>query len=78
MPYSYGRDFYFGNNLRFLRMMHNVSQNRLSKIIGVKRSTYVNYEDSRSFAPSWFVLKAADFFNVTTDELLKERIGDQK
>jgi DNA-binding XRE family transcriptional regulator len=78
LPYSYGRDYYFGGNLKMLRLMHHVSQNKLSRIIGVKRSTYVNYEDGRSFAPSWFIIKASDYFNVTTDELLKQRMDDRE
>ena len=60
----------FGQRLRELRNQRGISQNELSKYIGVSKSSVNMYErDERE--PSFETLEAiADFFNVNMDYLL--------
>lgn len=60
----------FGIRLKKLREARKISQGKLSKILGIDRTTISSYERDR-IAPSAIVVKrAAIYFNVTTDYLL--------
>ena len=60
----------FGQNLKKLRTSKNLSQSKLSKILGISSSTIGMYEQGRRFPDQTILTKIADFFDVYTDYLL--------
>ena len=60
----------FGQNLKKLRISKNLSQSKLSKILGISSSTIGMYEQGRRFPDQTILTKIADFFDVSTDYLL--------
>jgi transcriptional regulator with XRE-family HTH domain len=64
----------FGEKLKELREGKNLSQSKLSEIIGVDRRTIINYEAGKSFPRDMNnYRKLAKWFGVTVDYLLSER-----
>lgn len=60
----------FGERLKFLRDENNITQDELSKFLGVGRPTIAGYE-TKGKQPSYETLiKIANFFNVSIDYLL--------
>lgn len=70
----------FSDRLRQLREEHNLSRERLAKVIGVSYSTIAKYE-SGTREPDFKTLdKMSDFFEVTTDYILdrSKKINDNE
>ena len=61
----------FGSNLRLMREQRNISQKMLSIKIGVTQSSISDWEADRKMPPSKTILKLADIFNVSTDEIFE-------
>ena len=60
----------FGNKLKYLRQQANLSQEELSKIFGVRKSTISNWENDHG-EPSYEKLRdIAEYFDVSIDYLL--------
>jgi len=53
-----------------LRKEHKITQEELSKKIGVSRTTLVNYENGRRKPDYEILQRIADYFEVSTDFLL--------
>jgi transcriptional regulator with XRE-family HTH domain len=69
MPYSL---LDFGNRLRQLRTSRNLTQSDITNSIeGVTQSHYSKYELGKVWPGSEIAISFADFFDVTTDWLLK-------
>lgn len=60
----------FKNILKKLRKEYGLSQEELSKRVGVARSSVANYENGQNFPNMDILLKLSDVFNCTTDYLL--------
>ena len=60
----------FKVRLKALRKEHLKTQEDLSKILGIKRSTYAEYERGRINPPMPTVEALAKYFNVSIDYLL--------
>ncbi|MFA6667504.1 MAG: helix-turn-helix transcriptional regulator [Bacilli bacterium] len=58
------------DNLRYLRKNKNLTQNELAKIINVSQQQYGKYESDISEPAKKTIIKLADFFDVSTDEIL--------
>lgn len=56
--------------LRELRIEKNLTQQAMSKEIGVSRQVYSNWENEINQPDYNFLVKLADFFGVSTDYLL--------
>ena len=63
------------SNLKYLRKKKKLSQNDVAKLLGVSRSTYANYENEQSEPPASQLLKIAQYYQVSTDDLLVKDIG---
>lgn len=62
----------FGERLRRLRKEHDITQGQLAEVIGVVPSAVGKYERIPQSYPSVEALiKIADYFNVSTDYLLR-------
>ena len=60
----------FSQNLKDLRKERNISQSELAHEIGVTQGTIYFWENKINEPTAGYVLKLANYFNITTDELL--------
>ncbi|MEF3086450.1 helix-turn-helix domain-containing protein [Bacillus altitudinis] len=61
----------FENRLIKLRKSKKLTQEQMSEKIGIHRATYANYERGYRQPDYDTLIKIADFFEVTTDYLLR-------
>lgn len=60
----------FGVRLRRLRQARHLTQGQLSEIIGVSKTSIVNYETATRKVPLALIKKFSEFFNVSIDDLI--------
>lgn len=65
----------FGKNLKSLRDAMKVSQDEVAKATGIGSSTLSKYERGVTDPAIWNVVKLADYFGVTIEELAKQDYG---
>lgn len=63
----------FGTRLKELRIKANLSQQELSKLMGVSKSSINMYERGEREPGLDLVVAFATFFNVSTDYLIRKR-----
>lgn len=57
-------------NLKNLRQELGLKRSELAKALGIHQSTLANYENETRQAPYEILILLADYFHVSTDELL--------
>ena len=58
------------SNLKKLREENNMSQEMLARKLHIKRQTVSSYETGRSLPDIFILIKIADIFGITLDELV--------
>lgn len=56
--------------IKDLREDHDKTQQELADALNMHRSVYRRYESGEREAPSWVIVKLAQYYGVTTDYLL--------
>lgn len=56
--------------LRTLRENHELKQDTIAKHLGVVQQTYSNYENGHTALPLDYLIKLAEFYNISSDFLL--------
>lgn len=64
--------------LRDLRKSAGLTQADLASILGVERSTYVKYERGSSDPPTATLIRLANYFHVSLDELLGHAVPTER
>ena len=64
----------FGHIIKMLREYHNMSQEDLGNIVNVSDKTVSSWEINRTEPKMGVVQQLADYFNVTTDYLIKGNV----
>lgn len=65
----------FGEKLRQLRVQQGLTLKEMAEALGYRTHAYISeLESGRKLPTAVLVLKVARFFNVTTDELLKDEL----
>ena len=59
-----------GTRLRQFRKENGYSQSHIANILGVERSTYTYYETGKTVPVIFELMRLADLYNTTLDELL--------
>ena len=67
----------FFQRLEDLRIDHDLTQQQVADILGCKREVYRRYEKGIRTIPIDFLIKLADFYNVSADYIL-ERTQNRK
>lgn len=66
----------FGHKLHVLRTKHKLSLQKLAELLGYTAHGYISELEAGKKLPSLeFVVKVAQFFDVTTDQLLKDELN---
>jgi transcriptional regulator with XRE-family HTH domain len=65
------------SNIRFLRKKHNLTQQEFADAIGIKRSMIGAYEEDRASPKMDNMKSIANYFSISVDELVSERITDK-
>ncbi len=65
----------FGEKLRRLRQKNGLTIRNLAAMLEIKSYSHIaDMESGRSFPSVELLLKLADFFQVTTDQLLRDEL----
>ncbi|MEE1087226.1 MAG: helix-turn-helix transcriptional regulator [Schaedlerella sp.] len=67
-------DIAIDRNLKKLREKNNMSQEMLARKLHIKRQTVSSYETGRSLPDLFILIKIADIFGITLDELVGRKI----
>lgn len=62
----------FGSKIKILREQNGLSLNEMAKELGIKKSRIGMWESNNSIPRIDVLLKICNYFNVTTDYLLKD------
>ena len=57
-------------NIKFYRKSMNLTQEKLANLLNGKRSLVSNYENDHSTPDIYTLIKLADIFNVSLDDLV--------
>ncbi len=57
-------------NLKELRLEKNLSQAELAKAVGTSQKNISRWENGENEPTAYFIIKVAEFFDVTTDYVL--------
>lgn len=68
----------FGERLRSLRETHNRTQTEVAQAIGIKQTTYSNYETGKREPDFDTFLKICEYFGVGSEVLLPVRPADDE
>ena len=64
------KELKIANNIRFFRKTNNLTQEELSKQLGGSKNLVSNYENGISTPDIYTLVKLADIFDITLDELV--------
>lgn len=62
-------------NIKYLRLKHDIKQEEIAKLLGVSGATVCKYEKGNIEPTVSQLLKLADYFGVTMDQLLKQDLS---
>ena len=65
---------YFGKNIKKIRVAKKLTQTEFAKLFDLKRTTVGAYEEGRAEAKIDTIIKIADYFDLTLDQLLRKEI----
>ncbi len=68
--------FRIENKLQFLRELHDWKQQEVADALGVTRSTYANYESGRRSPDIDTLMRLADVYGISLDELTGHCVKD--
>ena len=63
------KELKIADNIRFFRKANNLTQEELSKQLGGSKNLVSNYENGISTPDIYTLVKLADIFDITLDEL---------
>lgn len=63
------KELKIADNIRFFRKANNLTQEELSKQLGGSKNLVSNYENRISTPDIYTLVKLADIFDITLDEL---------
>lgn len=64
------KELKIADNIRFFRKVNNLTQEELSKQLGGSKNLVSNYENGISTPDIYTLVKLADIFDITLDELV--------
>ncbi len=65
---------YFGKNIRKIRISKKMTQSEFAHLFNLKRTALGSYEEGRAEAKIDTVIKIADYFKLSLDDLLRKEL----
>jgi len=65
---------FFGKNIRKIRIAKKMTQTEFAKLFELKRTALGSYEEGRAEAKVDTVIKVADYFKLSLDQLLRKEL----
>ncbi|MCF6365499.1 MAG: helix-turn-helix domain-containing protein [Bacteroidales bacterium] len=65
---------YFGKNIRKIRVAKKMTQTEFAELFDLKRTALGSYEEGRAEAKIDTIIKIADYFKLTLDQLLRKEL----
>ena len=65
---------YIGKNIRKIRMSKKLTQTEFAELFDLKRTAVGSYEEGRAEPKIDTLIKIADYFNLTLDQLLRKEL----
>ena len=65
---------YFGKNIRKIRITKKLTQTEFAELFDLKRTAVGSYEEGRAEAKIATVIKIADYFKLSLDQLLRKEL----
>lgn len=62
------------NNIRKRRVLKGITQKEMSKAINISTEFYKAIENNKCYVKLVYLIRIADYFNVSVDQLIEERI----
>lgn len=62
-----------GYRLQICRTNRGYTQKQIAEVLGISRAAYAHYETGARDIPTDLLIKLADFYGCTTDELVGSR-----
>lgn len=70
-------DFYFAYNLKQLRIKKGVSRKEVAEYLGISAPAYGRYEKEEAEPTIANLIKLAQYFEITIDELLMFKLEER-
>lgn len=67
---------FIASNLKYLRRSRHLTQREFADVLGIKRSSIGAYEENRAEPKYELLNKIAEFFDLTMDDLVNEKITE--
>ncbi len=64
----------FGNNIRKIRIAKKMTQTEFAELFNLKRTAVGSYEEGRAEAKVDTIIKIADHFKLSLDQLLRKEL----
>ncbi len=65
---------FFGKNIRKIRIAKKMTQTEFAELFELKRTALGSYEEGRAEAKVDTVIKVADYFKLSLDQLLRKEL----
>ena len=65
---------FFGKNIKKIRVARKLTQTQFAELFDLKRTAVGAYEEGRAEAKIDTIIKIADYFDLTLDQLLRKEI----
>ena len=65
---------FFGRNIKKIRVARKLTQTQFAELFDLKRTAIGAYEEGRAEAKIDTIIKIADYFDLTLDQLLRKEI----
>ena len=67
-----------GENIRFYRQQHALSQEELAEKMDTSRQTISSWENGKTYPNIQSLISLSNIFNTSVEDLIKEEIEDMK
>lgn len=67
-----------GENIRFYRQQHDLSQEELAEKMDTSRQTISSWENGKTYPNIQSLISLSNIFNTSVEDLIKEEIEDMK
>lgn len=65
---------YFGQNIKYLRQKHKMTQTDLGELLHLTHQAVSNYEKGKRYCDLDVIISVSEIFKISIDDLLKKKL----